>query len=144
MREIGKGYEGIQNVARCMNIFSISDTTFHSLNEQLQVAYENAATISMKNAVNETKLTEVQTEAGLSDHLHSCRVAVDGTWQKKEPSSLNGVVSAMSNGKCIDFHVMFKHCKQCSIWESRETIQIIIMNNGKLCVKEVVNVKLIT
>ena len=43
-----------------MNVFSISDT-FRSLNEQ--VAYVNAAIISMKNAVNETKLTEVRTEA---------------------------------------------------------------------------------
>ena len=65
-----------------MNMFSISDTSFRSLNEQLQVTYENAA-ISMKNAVNGTKLTEVQTEAGLPDQLHSCRVPVDGTWQKK-------------------------------------------------------------
>lgn len=40
--------------------------------------------ISMKNAVNETKLTDIQTEAKLPDHLHSCRVAVDSTWQKKE------------------------------------------------------------
>lgn len=83
-REIGKGYKGIQNVARCMNMFSISNTSFRSLNEQLQVAYENAAKISMKNAVNETKLTDIQTEAKLPDHLHSCRVAVDSTWQKKE------------------------------------------------------------
>ena len=77
--EIGKRYEGIQNVARCMNMFSISDTSFRSLNEQLQVAHENAATVSMKNAVNETKLTEVQTEAGIPGHLHSCHVAVDST-----------------------------------------------------------------
>ena len=68
-----------------MNIFSISDTTSHSLNEQLQVVYENAGIFSMKNAVNETKLTEVQTEAGLPDHLHSCRVEVDGTWRKRDP-----------------------------------------------------------
>ena len=79
-RETGKGYGDIQNVARCMNIFSISDTSFHSMNEQLQVPYENATKISMKNVTNETKLTEVHTEAGLPDHLHSCRVALDGTW----------------------------------------------------------------
>ena len=33
---------------------------------------------------------------------------------------LNGIVSATSNGKCIDFHLIFKHCKQCSFWESRK------------------------
>ena len=39
---------------------------------------------------------------------------------KKGHSSLNGVVSATCNGKCIDFHVVTKHCKQYSIWESRK------------------------
>ena len=77
-------YEGLQNVDRCINIFSISDISFRPLNEQLQVAYEDAAIISMKNAVNKIKLTEVQTEAGLPNQLHSCRVAVVGTWQKRD------------------------------------------------------------
>ena len=67
-----------------MNMFSISDTSFCSLNEQLQVAYRNAAIISMKSAVNEPKLTKVQTEAGIPDHLHFCRVAVDWYMAKKE------------------------------------------------------------
>ena len=84
-RETGKGYDSIHNVAHCMDMFSISNTSFRSLNEQLQVAYENAATISVKKAVNETKLTEVQTEAGLPDHLRSCRVAVDVTCKKGTP-----------------------------------------------------------
>ena len=34
--------------------------------------------------------------------------------------ALHGVVTAISNGKCIDFHVMSKHCKQCRIWESKK------------------------
>ena len=28
---------------------------------------------------------------------------------------------------------MSKHCKHCSIWENQKTIQIKIMNHGKLC-----------
>ena len=59
-----------------MNMFPVSNASFCSLNEQLHVAYENA--VIMRNAVNETKLTEVQTQTGLPDHLHSCCVAVDG------------------------------------------------------------------
>ena len=41
-------------------------------------------------------------------------------WQKRGHNSLHGVVTAVSNGKCIDFHVMSKHCKQCWIWESKK------------------------
>lgn len=76
-----------------MNMFCISDNSFRSMIENLQVAYDNAAIISYRNAVNKTKLTESQSETGLSDHLHNCHIAIDS------------------------FHVMSKYYKQCSIWE---------------------------
>ena len=40
--------------------------------------------------------------------------------QKHGHSSLNGVVTAISNGKCIDHHVLAKHCKGCQRWEARK------------------------
>ena len=43
----------------------------------------------------------ILTDAGLVN----CEVSVDGSWQKRGQSSLNGVVTAMSDGKCLDVHV---------------------------------------
>ncbi|GBM33638.1 hypothetical protein AVEN_274299-1 [Araneus ventricosus] len=44
-----------------------------------------------------------------------CGVSVDGTWQRRGYSSLNGVVSALSilSGKVIDMEVMSQFCKKC-------------------------------
>ncbi|GBO40547.1 hypothetical protein AVEN_147217-1 [Araneus ventricosus] len=44
-----------------------------------------------------------------------CSVSVDGTWQRRGYSSLNGVVIAISilSGKVIDMEVMSQFCKKC-------------------------------
>ena len=43
----------------------------------------------------------------------------DGSWQKRGFTSNNGVVSAISveSGKCIDFQIVTKTSKLCSIWK---------------------------
>ena len=35
-REVGKGHEAFVNVARCMNMFSITETAFTAINDSLQ------------------------------------------------------------------------------------------------------------
>ena len=80
------------------------------------LGYETAAESSTKEAGGEvTQLGEVCC-TGVS--ANTCRISVDDSWQKRCHNSFHGVVTAVSNGKCIDFHVMSKHCKQCRIWES--------------------------
>ena len=58
----------------------------------------------------------ILTDAGLVN----CEVSVDGSWQKRGHSLLNGVVTAVSDGKCLDVHVLSKHCKRCTIWEQKK------------------------
>ena len=118
-REIGRGHESIKNVSRLMNMYSIGHPCYNSINKALSHGYEMAAESSMKEAGREvTNLGEVY---GNDDNVNNtCRISVDGSWQKRGHNSLHGVVTAISNGKCIDFHVMSKHCKQCRIWESRK------------------------
>ena len=117
-REVGKGREGLVNVARCMNMFSLNRSAYIAINEELQEAYEKAANISMREAaVNTTSCSEL-TQHG----VRTCRVSLDGSWQKRGHQSLNGIVSAVSSSKCVDVHVMSKHCKQCVIWENRREL----------------------
>ena len=73
----------------------------------------------------------LQRKPGSKQHLKSkglkkiqielwTHVAIDGTWQKRGYSSLNGVVVATSTkAKVLDFQVFSKYCKGCAIWESR-------------------------
>ena len=44
-------------------------------------------------------------------------VSVDGTWQRRGYSSLNGVVVAISidTGKILDLEILTRYCRQCEI-----------------------------
>ena len=48
--------------------------------------------------------------------LKTC-ASFDGTWQRRGFSSLNGVVSCISNGKVIDYEVLTKVCRFCQYWK---------------------------
>ena len=53
-------------------------------------------------------------------------MSVDGTWQKRGFSPLNGIVTVISSDskKCLDYEVMYKVCKACEKWRpSRGTDQ---------------------
>ena len=68
----------------------------------------------MANAASEVKVDKAA-------DINDCQVAIDGTWQKRGFSSLNGAVVATSKeGKVMDYQVMSKHCMGCRIWKSRE------------------------
>ncbi|GFY31634.1 uncharacterized protein TNCV_4199451 [Trichonephila clavipes] len=49
-----------------------------------------------------------------------CGVSVDGTWQRRGHSSLNGCVAVLSidTGKVLDLEVMSKWCKNCNTSKS--------------------------
>ena len=48
------------------------------------------------------------------------KVNGDDAWQKRAYLSLNGVLTLISDGKCIDTEVLSKKCKQCEQWEHRK------------------------
>ena len=47
-------------------------------------------------------------------------MSVDGSWQKRGHYSLNAVVTATSDGKCLNVHVLSKHCKRYRIWDQKK------------------------
>ena len=44
----------------------------------------------------------------------------DGTWQRRGYSSLNRVVSCISNRKVVDYEVLSKVCNQCKYWNNHK------------------------
>ena len=69
----------------------------------------------------------ILTDAGLVN----CEVSVDGSWQNWGYSSLNGVITAMSYGKCLDVHVLFLNIvKDVEFGNKKRTD--LNMKNGKL------------
>ena len=52
-----------------------------------------------------------------------CDISIDGTCQKHGHKSLNGVVTGISSGLCIDKHIMSKYCRLCQQWEPKKGTQ---------------------
>ena len=116
-REIGRGHEALKNFSRCMNMPCMTVSAFENINEELYSAYESVCSDSMKNAAIEVRDSGAEKVPGHDIAITQC--SLDGTWQKRGHSSLNGVVTAIADGKCIDHQVLSKYCRGCKKWESK-------------------------
>ena len=117
-REIGCGHQAMANFSRLMNMPCLSASSSSKLNDSLYNAYEHAASESMNEAAREIHVASEKLANVPSIALTKC--SLDGSWQKRGHSSLNGVVTAIVDGKCIDHMVMSKHCKGYQKWEARK------------------------
>ena len=95
---------------------SISDPTYGNINKQLCKSYEIAANNSMKRVADEVASSSPRHQSGIP----LARVKIDGARQKRGHSSKNVVVTVTVGNKCVDTHVLSKHCKWCQIWEMRQ------------------------
>ena len=97
-----KGATAITNFTRVMNMDGLAIYSVNNINEQLYHAYDNVAELSVVNAA-----LDVKESAELHDNKATCRVSVDGFWQNRGHSSLNGLVTLISNNKCRDKQTNF-------------------------------------
>ena len=111
-REIGRGYNAMENFARCMNIYTLAKTPFKNLNAAIAESYQSAARKSMKCAADELQ--------GDQDGPAKTCVKIDGAWQKRGHSSLNGYVNAVVGDKCVDVEAFSKFCIGCRMWETKK------------------------
>ena len=84
----------------------MAQTTFDDLNSDLYNAYVQTAQESMTEAAKTVynNLANINTNSNCSQNA---KVSGDGAWQKRGYSSLNGVVTLISDGKCIDTTMHF-------------------------------------
>eukprot|EP00112_Aurelia_sp_Birch-Aquarium-sp1_P003132 Seg1349.9 transcript_id=Seg1349.9/GoldUCD/mRNA.D3Y31 product="hypothetical protein" protein_id=Seg1349.9/GoldUCD/D3Y31 len=117
-REIGKGHQGLENFSRIMNMHGIASNAFSNIQEEMFQAYEKVAKASMARKAAEVRGKEdVKLDSDPSISL--CEVSLEESWQKRGHSSLNGLVTTICDGTCIDRHVMTKYCKGCKKWEAK-------------------------
>ena len=116
-RENGLGFTGLSTFCRCMNMPPpMAQTTFDDLNSDLHNAYVQTAQESMAKAGK--AVYEQSTD--MDGLLRNTSVSGDGAWQKRGYSSLNGVMTLISGGKCVDVEVLSKKCKRCEHWERKK------------------------
>ena len=119
-RENGLGYTVIKTFCRCMNMPPpMTQTSFDDTSCAVHNAYVETCHESMEKAAKEVRAKRIEEDPTCVDNngVVNTKVSGDGAWQKRGYSSLNGVMTLISNGKCIDQEVMSKKCR---LWEHRK------------------------
>ena len=132
MREIGKGYEGLSKFCTVMNMPApMSQTSYDNCVDEIHWAYQLEKEVSMQKVAlsvhEDTKIPPTD--------ISQCTVSLDGSWQTRGYSSINGVVTCMYDSKCIDYDIRSKRCKGCSKWskESMNTPEYIEWKSSHVC-----------
>ncbi|GFW69221.1 uncharacterized protein TNCV_1819751 [Trichonephila clavipes] len=111
-----KGHSSSKKLYASLNISSVSKAAYRSCEKKIL----NVASVVSKNAMI-VAADEVGKLKNTSD-VAECGVSVDGTWQRRRHSSLNGCVAVLSidTGKVVDLEVMSKWCRNCNTSKSSE------------------------
>ena len=103
---VASGYRSLEKFSHCMNMFCLAENAYTNLNSnEIYKAYDSAAKASLKRAAGELQ--------GPTLLPTNKRVKIDGSRQKRGHASLNGVVTAIVEYKCVDYQVLTKHCLDC-------------------------------
>ncbi|GFX49304.1 CCHC-type domain-containing protein [Trichonephila clavipes] len=103
LRIIGKGFSAGKKLCAFLGLPFLSKLAFRNQERKLLKATERVAQENIKAALSEIKS---------SNSFTKCGISIDGTWQRRGYSSLNGCVSAISvdTGKILDIEVMTQYC----------------------------------
>ena len=114
MRTIGADHASLEKFCGFLNMPKpMKAKNFMNISNNLRDAAKVVAQRSMTTAVNELRIKENLNETDIID----TGVSVDGTWQRRGFSSLNGVVAVISidSGKLVDVEAMSRYCRECAI-----------------------------
>lgn len=107
LRSIGKGHDDAVMLCSVLDIPG-PPTRFKQFNTAILKVVSDVAEKNMTDAVQ-----EVIQKTDSSD----IAAAIDGSWQKRGHTSINGVVTAtaIETGKVIDVHCLSKYCHGCKL-----------------------------
>ncbi|GBM28855.1 hypothetical protein AVEN_43574-1 [Araneus ventricosus] len=110
LRLIGRGFSAAVKLCSTLNLPNLSKMAYRSLEKRILLAVTEVAKKTMGNAAQ-----EVKTLKNSQENVTRCGVSVDGTWQRRGYSSLNGCVSVLSidTGKILDVEIMSQYCRTC-------------------------------
>ena len=116
-RNIGIGHIGLSKFAGPMNM----PPTMNDVDRD-HVAAINAAELVCKESMNNASQQTKQFYEVEEDGKYDIGISADGTLQRREYSSLYGVVSGISlvAGKVLDVEIMSKECRECVARKRKE------------------------
>ncbi|GFV62055.1 uncharacterized protein TNCV_4108581 [Trichonephila clavipes] len=110
MRQIGKGFSGAFKLCSTLNFPRLTKTAYKNQEAKLLKVVQEVAEESMIKAATEI----VEKKQNISSDIVKCGISVDGTWQRRGYTSMNGCVAAISvdTGKVLDIEVICRHTAQ--------------------------------
>ena len=111
VRAIGRGYKSVVEFCKLMNMPPpMHRKSYRKSYTRLYQAYLKVVQDSLSDAASQ--VVGARDDTGITNVMAS----FDGTWQRRGYSSLNGVITCISNGKVVDYEVLSKVCLQCKYW----------------------------
>ncbi|GFU15130.1 uncharacterized protein TNCV_2528101 [Trichonephila clavipes] len=120
-----------QKLCAFLGLPFLSKLAFRNQERKLLKATERVAQENINAALSEIKG---------SNSFTKCGISIDGTWQRRGYSSLNGCVSAISvdTGKILDIEVMTQYCHICAKGNSQSSKHVCSNYKGSAGNMEVV------
>ncbi|GFW08757.1 uncharacterized protein TNCV_4299301 [Trichonephila clavipes] len=120
-----------QKLSAFLGLPFLSKLAFRNQERKLLKATERVAQENINAALSEIKG---------SNSFTKCGISIDGTWQRRGYSSLNGCVSAISvdTGKILDIEVMTHYCHICAKGNSQSSKHVCSNYKGSAGNMEVV------
>ncbi|GFW05138.1 uncharacterized protein TNCV_2904281 [Trichonephila clavipes] len=110
MRQIGKGFSAGFKLCGTLNLPRLSKTAYTNHENKLMSVISEVSELSMQKAASELLVLHPT-----KNKIVECGISVDGTWQHRGYSSMNGCVAALSvdTGKVVDIEIMLSYCPTC-------------------------------
>ena len=108
MRCVGGGHQNLKRLCYLMNLPSpVHESAYRKINKPFYASVKKISEQIMSEAVIELR------DKDNPDALLDIGVSVDGTWQKRGFTSINGAVVAISlnPGKVVDMDAMSRFCQ---------------------------------
>ncbi|GFU70635.1 CCHC-type domain-containing protein [Trichonephila clavipes] len=131
LRKIGKGFSAGKKLCAFLGLPFMSKLAFRNQERKLLKVTERVAQENINAALSEIKG---------SNSFTKCGISIDGTWQRRGYSSLNGCVRAISvdTGKILDIEVMTQYCHICAKGNSQSSKHVCSNYKGSAGNMEVV------
>ncbi|GFW65509.1 uncharacterized protein TNCV_1776531 [Trichonephila clavipes] len=100
-----KGFAGAFKLCSTLNLHRLTKTDYKNQDAKLLKVVQEVAEKSMIKAASEI----VEKKQNLSSDIVKCGISVDGTWQRRGYTSMNGCAAAISvdTGKVLDIEVIY-------------------------------------
>ncbi|GFV49484.1 uncharacterized protein TNCV_4544671 [Trichonephila clavipes] len=110
MRQIGKGFSAGFKLFDTLNLPRLSKTAYTNHENKLMSVISEVSELSMQKAASELLVLHPT-----KNKILECGIYVDGTWQRRGYSSMNGCVAALSvdTGKVVDIEIMSSYFPTC-------------------------------